>query len=97
MRSRQFRWLRVFVIGLAVVGAMGHDVTSAAEVEGLSIAPRPFIVFDATLYKNKPSFSDYPVLRPITVLYEWPLFLAGQSSAGLPSEQKVRSAVKELS
>ncbi len=54
-------------------------------------------MFDATLYKNKSSFSDYPLLRPITVLYEWPLFLTGQSSTALPSEQRVRSAVKELS
>lgn len=54
-------------------------------------------MFDATLYKNKSSFSDYPLLRPITVLYEWPLFLTGQSSTALPSEQRVLSAVKELS
>ncbi|TKB59909.1 MAG: hypothetical protein E8D48_15335 [Nitrospira sp.] len=96
MRSRRLKWLRLFVTGLAVVGGMGPGVTRAAEVEGPPTVPPPFIVFDATLYKNKPSFSGYPGLRPITVLYEWPLFLTGQSSTGLPSEQTVRSVVKEL-
>ena len=96
MRPRQFSWLRLCVVGLIVIGVMGRDVAEAAEVEGPSAGQRPFIVFDATLYKDKPSFSDYPVLRPITVLYEWPLFLTGQSSTGMPSEQKVRSVVKEL-
>ncbi len=95
-RPGLFSWLRLFLVGLVVVGAMGHDVSGAAEGETPSTMQRPFIVFDATLYKNKPSFSDYPVLRPITVLYEWPLFLTGQSSAALPSEQRVRSAVKDL-
>ena len=96
MRLRQFSWLRLCVVGLIVIGVMGQDLTEAAEVVRPSAGQRPFTVFDATLYKNKPSFSDYPVLRPITVFYEWPLFLTEQSSAALPSEQRVRSVVKEL-
>ena len=96
MRCRQVGWLRLFAASLTLVGAMGHDAAGAAEVERSSTVHRPFIVFDATLYRNKPSFSDYPVLCPITVLYEWPLFLDGQSSTTMPSEQKVRSVVKEL-
>lgn len=97
MRIRRSQWLRLLVAGLTVVGTIGQGVTGAAEVEGSSSGARPFIVFDATLYKDKPSFSDYPILRPITVLYEWPLFLTEQSSTALPSEQRVRSVVKKLS
>lgn len=96
IRVRPCRWLSVFLTGLTVICAMGHATApTAAAVEGLSPGAQPFLVFDATLYTNKPSFSDYPLLRSITLLYEWPLFLAGQSSTGLPLEQTVRSVAKQ--
>jgi hypothetical protein len=58
-------------------------------------AQRSFIVFDATLYKNKPSFHSYPI-RPIKLLYESRLFPKGHNRAALPPEETVRSAAKEL-
>jgi hypothetical protein len=82
--------------GFVLAGMLWGESSAGAEFAVIAPEKPPFIVFDATLYKNKPSFSDYPGFRPITVLYEWPLFRTGQSSTGLPSEQTVRSVVKEL-
>jgi hypothetical protein len=56
---------------------------------------RPFIVFDGTLYKDKPSLEAYHV-RPITVLYEARLFVANQLPAAMPPETIVRSLAYEL-
>ena len=57
--------------------------------------PQSFVVFDATLYKDKPSLESYHV-RPITVLYEAQLFVANQLPAALPPETIVRSLAYEL-
>lgn len=56
---------------------------------------RPFVVFDGTLFKNKPSLDPYHV-RPITLLYESRLFAANQSPDAMPSEIIVRSLAYEL-
>ena len=55
----------------------------------------PFVVFDGTLYKNKPSLDPYH-LRPITLLYESRLFVANQSPDAMPPEAIVRSLAHEL-
>ncbi len=65
------------------------DQTASASV------PRPFMVFDGTLYKDKPSLDAYHV-RTITVLYESRLFVANQSPAAMPPETLVRSLAHEL-
>jgi hypothetical protein len=56
---------------------------------------RPFVVFDGTLYKNKPSLMAYHV-RPITLLYESRLFGPNQPADAVPSEAVVRSLAGEL-
>ena len=57
--------------------------------------PQSFVVFDATLYKDKPSLESYHV-RPITVLYEAQLFVANQLPSAMPPETIVRSLAHDL-
>lgn len=90
-------WARVtvFVVGLSLMGLLPRLASAAAEVANQATSQRPFIVFDATLYKNKPSFSGYPI-RSVTLLYEARLFPGSRGSAAMPPEQTVRSIAKEL-
>ena len=87
--------LLFILVGAAMVGILVSRYPPALEPTASASVPRPFVVFDATLYKNKPSLRAYHV-RPITVLYESRLFVANQSSAALPPEPIVRSLVNEL-
>ncbi|MBX3332637.1 MAG: hypothetical protein KF876_00860 [Nitrospira sp.] len=86
---------RCLVLGLAMVGVLGVSLPSDSVTTSAVAAQRPFVVFDATLYKNKPSFSGYPI-RPIKLLYESRLFPKGQPHDALPPEGTVRSVAKEL-
>ncbi len=92
MRSGLFRYL---ASGLAVVGVFAASLPSDSVNTSAAAAQRPFIVFDATLYKNKPSFNGYPI-RPIKLLYESRLFIRNQPHASLPAQDTVRSVAKEL-
>lgn len=84
------------VAWLALLGVLGHAMPSHSAATGTATAQRPFIIFDATLYKNKPSFAGFPV-RPVTLLYEARLFSGSHSPTAMPSENTVRSIGKELS
>ncbi|MBX3302530.1 MAG: hypothetical protein KF693_09975 [Nitrospira sp.] len=95
MRSARFRGVGLLAVGLAMVGALGRSSPADAEAARAAAVQRPFIVFDATLYKDKPSFEGYPI-RPIRVLYESRLFLNDRSPTAVPPEHTVRSAAKEL-
>lgn len=92
MRSRIFRFLFAVV---TAVGVLGGALASDSVITTAVAAQRAFVVFDATLYKNKPSFSGYP-LRPITLLYESRLFTRNQPRNSLPSADTVRSIAREL-
>lgn len=89
------RLLKYMVSGLMVVGLFGASLPSDSVTTIAAAAQRPFIVFDATLYKNKPSFNGYPI-RPIKLLYESRLFTRNQPHASLPDQDTVRSVAKEL-
>lgn len=86
---------RFLVTGLVLVGVFGGAFPADSATTSSTLAQRPFIVFDATLYKNKPSFSGYPI-RPITLLYESRLFPGKHTPTAMPQEQTVRSIAKEL-
>jgi hypothetical protein len=60
------------------------------DLTALAADPRPFQVFDATLYKDKPNLSGYGI-RPITLWYESQLFAANQAATAMPVERLVRS------
>jgi hypothetical protein len=86
---------RLCVTGLILVGLLGGAFPADSATVSSTTAQRSFTVFDATLYKNKPSFSGYPI-RPITLLYESRLFPGKPSPTAMPQEQTVRSIAKEL-
>jgi len=87
---------KFMVAGLACLGVFSNPLPSHSAATDTTTAQRPFIVFDATLYKNKPSFAGLPV-RQVTLLYEARLFSGHQSSTVMPSEHAIRSIGKELS
>lgn len=86
---------RLCITGFILVGLLGGAFPADSATVSSTIAQRSFIVFDATLYKNKPSFSGYPI-RPITLLYESRLFAGKPAPTAMPQEQTVRSIAKEL-
>jgi hypothetical protein len=95
MQQLMFRWIRFIATGLVLIGILG---SSSGAVEGTTSATagqRPFLVFDATYYTNKPSFEGYPI-RPIKIIYEASFFGQDRSPMAMPSEQKVRSVAREL-
>ncbi len=85
----------VFVVGLALLSLSVPAFSLAVDIAHPITPQRPFIVFDATLYKNKPSFSGYPI-RPVTLLYEARLFPGNHAPTAMPEEQTIRSIAKEL-
>jgi hypothetical protein len=64
------------------------------DLTALAAGPQPFIVYDATLYTNKPDLSSFGV-RPITVWYESQIFVANQSATARPVEHLVRSLARD--
>ncbi|MBX3329764.1 MAG: hypothetical protein KF722_05135 [Nitrospira sp.] len=90
-----FRFTGFLVAGLVLVGAIGRFSPAEAEATGAAVQ-RPFLMFDATLYKNKPSFTGYP-LRPITLLYESRLLPNDRSRTAVPLEPTIRAIANDLS
>jgi hypothetical protein len=96
MMGRDSIKLVVFIlVAAAMAGIMLSRHSSSIEPTASASIPRPFVVFDATLYKDKPSLKAYD-MRPITVLYEARLFVANQLPAAMPPETIVRSLAYEL-
>ncbi|MEQ1793394.1 MAG: hypothetical protein ABL970_04305 [Nitrospira sp.] len=87
---------------LIVLGAIGAVVAGV----GLAESPRPvtpqvsapsqkpFMVFDATLYKNKPYLGIYNI-HPLAIVYEWRFWSGAPSSQPLPAEHVVRMLAAE--
>ncbi len=90
-----FRSVRLIMTGIVLAGALVGRHLATADSTSIAAVQRPFVVFDGTLYKNKPSFAGYPI-RPITVLYEARLFLDKQLSTAMPPEFTVRSVASKL-
>ena len=89
------RLLLFILVGAAMAGILLSRYPTSVERAASASVPRPFVVFDATLYKDKPSLKAYDV-RPITVVYEGRLFTANQAPAAMPPEANVRSLAYEL-
>src|SRR4029077_7723476 len=87
--------LLFIMVSAAMTGILLSRSPLTIEPTASASVSRPFVVFDATLYKDKPSLDAYHV-RPITVLYEARLFVANQLPAALPPETIVRSLAYEL-
>ena len=87
--------LLFILVGAAMVGILLSRYPPAIEPTATASVSRPFVIFDATLYKDKPPLDAYRI-RPITLLYESRLFVANQSPAAMPPEVIVRSLASEL-
>jgi Hyaluronidase len=96
MRRSRIGWVKVLMAGFVLVGTLGGPSPAGTTAPTSAADRRPFVVFDATLYKNKPSFAGYPI-RPITLLYEARLFPGKHAPTAMPPEETVRSIGKELS
>ena len=94
MGRDSIRLLLFILIGSAMAWIFVSRYSPAVEPPASAAIPRSFIVFDATLYKDKPSLEAYHV-RPITVLYESRLFVPNQSPSAMPPEVIVRSLAYE--
>jgi len=88
--------LVVFILaGAAMAGVILSRHPSSIEPTVLASIPPDFVVFDATLYKDKPSLVPYHI-RPITLLYESRLFVANQLPTAMPPQTIVRTIAYEL-
>ena len=95
MRRRTITLLLLILVGAAAVWILPHYYSPAMGPAVQVGDQRPFVVFDGTLFKNKPSLVPHHV-RPITLLYESRLFVANQSADAVPPEAIVRSLAHEL-
>lgn len=95
MRRQTITLLVVILLSVASAAVLLPHTPSTIEQAAVAAVPRPFVVFDATLYKNKPSLAAYHV-RPLTILYESSLFVANQPPAAMPPAAIVRSLAYEL-
>ena len=94
MRRHTIVLFVLILLSIATAIIVLSRAPSTIEQTAVAAVPRPFVVFDATLYKNKPSLAAYHV-RPLTILYEPHLFVANQPPASMPSEVIVRSLAYE--
>lgn len=95
IRRQTITLLVVILLSVASAAVLLPRAPSTIEQAAVAAVPRPFVVLDATLYKNKPSLAAYHV-RPLTILYESRLFVANQPPAAMPPEAIVRSLAYEL-
>jgi hypothetical protein len=95
MRRQTITLLILILFGVATAVSLLSHYPPAIEPTASAAVPRSFVLFDGTLYKNKPSLVAYDV-RPITLLYESRLFVANQSPAAMPPEAIVRSLAYAL-
>lgn len=65
----------------------------ATETDSAS-GKRPFMVYDATLYKNKPDLSKYGI-RPLNILYVARFYEKGEPSERMPSRDRVKKIARE--
>lgn len=59
-----------------------------------ALGKRPFMVYDATLYKNKPDLSKYGI-HPLNILYVARFYEKGEPSERMPSRNRVKKIAQE--
>ena len=84
--------LACFVVELAMVWVVFLESTGLAQSLPTS---KPFLVFDGTMYRNKPDLSQFGI-EPINILYESRIWEKGASRNELPSKARVQQLVQEL-
>lgn len=81
------------LVVMLTVAAIGSRLPMVVEFTASAASTGPFVVYDATLYKNKPDLGLYGI-RPIEVWYESQMFAPNQPTSALPVEQLVRSLAR---
>jgi Hyaluronidase len=95
MGRGSIKLLLFILVGTAMAGLSLSRYSYSIEPTGPAAVPHSFVVFDGTLYKDKPSLDAYRI-RPITLLYESRLFVPNQLPASMPPETIVRTLASEL-
>jgi hypothetical protein len=80
-----------FAVGLATWVAFFGGTGLAQSIP----SPKPFLVLDGTMYRNKPDLSQFGI-QPINVVYESRIFEKGTPADNLPSKARVQQIVREL-
>ena len=84
--------LGFFALGLAMIWVVCLGSTGLAQ----SIpSPKPFVVFDGTVYANKPDLSQFGI-EPINIVYEGQIFVKGAARDDLPNKATVQQVVRGL-
>ena len=84
--------IRSVAVGLAMIWVLFLESAGLA----LSLpSPKPFLVLDGTMYRNKPDLSQFGI-QPINILYESRIWEKGTSRDELPSKPRVQQLVREL-
>ena len=81
-------------IAAALAGAGQSGSAAPLSPGGGEPAPKPFVVFDATLYQDKPNLWTYNIC-PLSIAYEWRFWPDASSSQSLPAEDVVRTLARE--
>jgi hypothetical protein len=95
MRPAPLNLLLLFGLGWICWGVSSRVLPESVASSSTTPASQTFIVFDGTLYKQKPDLSQYGI-RPITILYEDRFWPSGQSSTNLPDQGIVRALAAEV-
>jgi hypothetical protein len=95
MRPARLIVLLLFGLGLFCWGVSSRPLSESIAASVNEPVSRTFVVFDGTLYKQKPDLSQYGV-RPITILYENRFWPSGQAPTNLPEQGVVRALAAEV-
>jgi hypothetical protein len=95
MLHRSIRLVILVLSGLVVSTGFGLCHSAVAGQLSAAGVSRQFMVFDATLYRNKPSLREYDV-HPLSILYEDRFWPPGSPHSDLPPEELVRSLAKHV-
>jgi hypothetical protein len=87
--------LLFFGLGWLCWGVFSRPLPESDASSANEPVSRTFIVFDGTLYKQKPDLSQYGV-RPITILYENRFWPSGEATTTLPEEGIVHTLATEV-
>lgn len=87
---RFVRLVGICSVGVALTAAILLASRQSVATPVAAASTKPFIVFDATLYKDKPDLSAWQV-RPLPILYEHRFWPGTASTGSLPAESVVRT------
>lgn len=89
---RIFTALCALSVTMGVFSLKGSPGVAAEQV--VASPQKPFVVFDATLYKDKPHLGLFHI-HPLSIVYEWRFWPEASSSQPLPAERVVRTLMSE--